>query len=213
MNSLYPLNNELLIKLDRIPETPGVYQYYDDSGVIIYVGKAKNLRKRVYSYFTKPHDDSPKTRVLVKRIHDIAYIVVPTESDALLLENNLIKQYKPRYNVMLKDDKTYPSICIKKEPFPRVFQTRKIILDGSDYFGPYSSVSTLKAILWLIRQVYPLRTCKLPMLKKDIELGKYRVCLEYHIKRCLGPCIGLQSEKDYLISIADVREILNGNSQ
>jgi len=213
MNSLYPINNELNIKLDRIPETPGVYQYVDATGVVIYVGKAKNLRKRVYSYFTKPHDDSPKTRVLVKKIHDINYIVVPNESDALLLENNLIKQYKPRYNVLLKDDKTYPSICIKKEPFPRVFQTRKIIPDGSDYFGPYSSVSTLKALLWLIRQLYPLRTCKLPMLKKDIEQGKYRVCLEYHIKRCLGPCVGLQSEKDYQISIIDVREILNGNSQ
>jgi excinuclease ABC subunit C len=201
------------MKLDRVPETPGVYQYFDESGVVIYVGKAKNLRKRVYSYFTKLHDDSPKTRILVKKIRDLDYIVVPTESDALLLENNLIKQYRPRYNVLLKDDKTYPSICIKKEPFPRVFQTRKLISDGSEYYGPYSSVTSMKAILWLIRQVYSLRTCKLPMLKKDIDQGKYKVCLEYHIKRCQGPCIGLQSEASYLESIADVREILNGNIQ
>lgn len=213
MNSLYPITENLQMKLDRIPETPGVYQYFDETGVIIYVGKAKNLRKRVYSYFTKLHEDSPKTRILVKKIRDLDYIVVPTESDALLLENNLIKQYKPRYNVLLKDDKTYPSICIKKESFPRVFQTRKIIPDGSDYFGPYSSVTSMKAILWLIRQAYPLRTCKLPMLKKEIEQGKYKVCLEYHIKRCQGPCVGLQSEESYLESIADVREILNGNSQ
>lgn len=201
------------MKLDRLPETPGVYQYFDETGVIIYVGKAKNLRKRVYSYFTKTHEESPKTRVLVKKIQDLAYIVVPSESDALLLENNLIKQYKPRYNVLLKDDKTYPSICIKKEPFPRVFQTRKISVDGSDYFGPYSSVTSMKAILWLIRQVYPLRTCKLPLLKKDIERGKYKVCLEYHIKRCQGPCVGLQSQEAYQDSITDIREILNGNIQ
>ncbi len=213
MNSLYPLNDKLQNKLDRIPETPGVYQYFDDSGIVIYVGKAKNLRKRVYSYFTKTHDESPKTRVLVKKIQDIAYIVVPTESDALLLENNLIKQFKPRYNVLLKDDKTYPSICLKKEPFPRVFQTRKIIQDGSEYFGPYSSTGTIKALLWLIRQTYSLRTCKLPMLKKEIDQGKYKVCLEYHIKHCLGPCVGLQTEESYLNSIFEVREILNGNIQ
>lgn len=213
MNSPYPINNNLRMKLDRLPETAGVYQYFDESGTIIYIGKARNLRKRVLSYFTKTHDDSPKTRVLVKKIQDLVCIVVPTESDALLLENNLIKQHKPRYNVMLKDDKTYPSICIKKEPFPRVFQTRTIVDDGSDYFGPYSSVTALKAVLWLIRQIYPLRTCKLPLLKKDIEHGKYKVCLEYHIKRCLGPCVGLQTRESYQESIDDIQEILRGNIQ
>lgn len=213
MNSLYPLPEALEATLDRVPELPGVYQYVDETGTIIYVGKAKNLRKRVYSYFTKTHDESPKTRVLVKRIRSLIYIVVDTEEDALLLENNLIKEHKPRYNVLLKDDKTYPSICIKHEPFPRVFQTRQIIQDGSEYFGPYSSVSTVKALLWLIRQVYPLRTCKLPLLKKDILDGRYKACLEYHIKKCLGPCVGLQSMNDYLKNIDEIREILRGNIQ
>jgi excinuclease ABC subunit C len=211
MKSVYPLSAALESTLDRIPERPGVYQYFDETGTIIYVGKAKNLRRRVYSYFTKTHDESPKTRVLVKRIHSLVYIVVDTEEDALLLENNLIKQHKPRYNVLLKDDKTYPSICIKREPFPRVFQTRQIIQDGSEYYGPYSSTSTVKALLWLIRQVYPIRTCKLPLLKKDIEEGRYNVCLEYHIKKCLGPCVGLQTEMNYLHNIEEVREILKGN--
>lgn len=211
MKSLYPLSEALEGTLDRIPECPGVYQYLDETGTIIYVGKAKNLRRRVYSYFTKTHDDSPKTRILVKRIRSLVYIVVNTEEDALLLENNLIKQHKPRYNVLLKDDKTYPSICIKREPFPRVFQTRQIIQDGSEYFGPYSSVTTIKALLWLIRQIYPLRTCKLPLLQKEINEGRYKVCLEYHIKKCLGPCIGLQSSDNYLKTIEDIREILKGN--
>lgn len=211
MKSLFPIPKELQETLDRIPECPGVYQYLDEAGTIIYVGKAKNLKKRVHSYFTKTHEDSPKTRVLVKRIRSMSYIVVDSEDDALLLENNIIKQHKPRYNVLLKDDKTYPSICIKREPFPRVFQTRQILQDGSDYYGPYSSVVTIKAILWLIRQLYPIRTCKLPLLKKDIEQGKYRVCMEYHIKKCLGPCIGLQTEEDYLKNIEEVKEILKGN--
>lgn len=211
MKSLYPLPEALESTLDRVPERPGIYQYFDETGTIIYVGKAKNLKKRVHSYFTKPHDDSPKTRVLVKRIRSLIYIVVNSEEDALLLENNLIKQHKPRYNVLLKDDKTYPSICIKREPFPRVFQTRQIIQDGSEYFGPYSSSSTIKALLWLIRQVYPLRTCKLPLLKKDIDEGRYKVCLEYHIKKCLGPCVGLQTTDEYLSNIEDIREILKGN--
>jgi len=211
MKSLYKLSQNLETLIDRLPNSPGVYQYFDESGTIIYVVKAKNLKKRVQSYFNKTHDENPKTRVLVKKIHDLKHIVVDSEEDALLLENNLIKQYRPRYNVLLKDDKTYPSICIKKEPFPRVFQTRQIIQDGSEYFGPYSSVVTIKALLWLIRQVYPLRTCSLPLLKQDIELGKYNVCLEYHIKKCHGPCIGLQLQDSYNQNIADIREILKGN--
>ncbi len=197
--------------LNRIPENPGIYQYLDEDGIIIYVGKAKNLKKRVSSYFNKNHDDSPKTRILVRKIRDIKYIVVDTEDDALLLENNLIKQYRPRYNVMLKDDKTYPSICIKKEPFPRVFQTRNIIQDGSEYFGPYSSVHMVRSLLSLFRHLYPIRTCKLSLLQSEIAKKKYRVCLEYHIKKCEAPCIGLQSEEKYLKNIEDVRNILNGN--
>jgi excinuclease ABC subunit C len=199
--------------IQRIPEKPGIYQYLDEKGVIIYVGKAKNLKKRVQSYFNKSHDDSPKTRLLVRKIRDIKYIVVDNEQDALLLENNLIKQFQPRYNVLLKDDKSYPSLCIKKEPFPRVLLTRRILQDGSEYFGPYSSVSMVKTLLSLIRQVYPLRTCKLSLSEKEIESGKYKVCLEYHIHKCLGPCIGEQTAANYEANIADVREILKGNIQ
>jgi excinuclease ABC subunit C len=212
MKSLYPISPSLQEILDRMPENPGVYQYFDETGTIIYVGKAKNLKKRVYSYFMKDHADSPKTRILVRKIRDLKYIVVQSEGDALLLENNLIKQHQPRYNVMLKDDKTYPSICIKKEPYPRVFQTRNILHDGSEYFGPYSSVPVVKALLEVIRKVYTLRTCKLPMLPEHISKGKYKVCLQYQIKRCKGPCEGLQSEAEYLESIREIREILKGNS-
>lgn len=211
MKSLYDISKTLLDILERLPESPGIYQYLDDTDTIIYVGKAKNLKKRVHSYFTKTHEEYPKTRILVRKIKDLKYIVVNSEDDALLLENNLIKQYKPRYNVMLKDDKTYPSICIKKEPFPRVFQTRNIIQDGSEYFGPYSSVPMIKSLLSLFRQLYTLRTCKLPLLDNEIKNGKYKVCLEYHIKKCLGPCIGLQSKPDYDNNISEIREILNGN--
>jgi len=211
MKSQYEIANSLQEILERLPENPGIYQYLDDTDTIIYVGKAKNLKKRVQSYFTKLHEDYPKTRVLVKKIRDLKYIVVNTEEDALLLENNLIKQYRPRYNVMLKDDKTYPSICIKKEPFPRVFQTRNIIQDGSEYFGPYSSVPMVKSLLSLFRQISPLRTCKLPLYEHEILKGKYKVCLEYHIKKCLGPCVGFQSNSDYEKNIADIRDILNGN--
>ena len=211
MKALYDIPQNLADILDRIPENPGVYQYLDDTETIIYVGKAKNLKRRVHSYFTKLHEDSPKTRILVKKIRDLKYIVVDSEQDALLLENNLIKQYRPRYNVLLKDDKTYPSICIKKENFPRVFQTRNIILDGSEYFGPYSSVTMVKALLGLIRQIYPLRTCKFPLFSNDIKQGKYKVCLEYHIKKCLGPCVGFQSFEDYENNISEIREILKGN--
>lgn len=199
-------------KLERIPEQPGVYQYFGIDGEIIYVGKAKNLKKRVMSYFNKDHHDSPKTKILVKRIRDIQYIVVADEEDALLLENNLIKEYKPKYNILLKDDKTYPSICIKKEPFPRIFQTRKIEKDGSEYFGPYSNASIIRALLQSIRNIYPIRTCKLPLLEKDIKQGKYKSCLELQIKKCMGPCIGLQQMDAYMENIREIREILKGNT-
>lgn len=211
MKSLYDIPKNLQDILERLPDCPGIYQYLDDTETIIYVGKAKNLKKRVQSYFTKLHEDYPKTRVLVKKIHDLKYIIVDTENDALLLENNLIKQYRPRYNVMLKDDKTYPSICIKKELFPRVFQTRNIIQDGSEYYGPYSSVPMVKSLLALFRQLYTLRTCKLPLEEHEISKGKYKVCLEYHIKKCLGPCVGLQSKVEYERNISEIREILKGN--
>lgn len=196
----------------NLPETPGIYQYLDSEGTIIYVGKAKNLKRRVYSYFAKEHE-SRKTRVLVTRIADIRYIVVNTEEDALLLENNLIKKYRPRYNVLLKDDKSYPSICVSNEYFPRVFKTRKLIRDGSTYFGPYSHVPSMMAMLELIKTLYPLRTCNLALTPENIAAGKFKVCLEYHIKNCKGPCIGAQSHEEYMKSIAEIREILKGNTQ
>lgn len=196
--------------LSILPDKPGCYQYFDDKGTIIYVGKAKNLKRRVSSYFNKEHD-SNKTRVLVKQIRDIKYIVVNTEEDALLLENNLIKQYRPRYNVMLKDDKTYPSITVKNEYFPRIFQTRNIVKDGSQYYGPYPSVYTAKVMLQMLKELYPLRTCKYPLTPESIAAGKYEVCLEYHIKRCKGPCIGLQSMEEYQQNISEIKEILRGN--
>lgn len=196
----------------NLPETPGIYQYLDSEGTIIYVGKAKNLKRRVYSYFAKEHE-SRKTRVLVTRIADIRYIVVNTEEDALLLENNLIKKYRPRYNVLLKDDKSYPSICVSNEYFPRVFKTRKLIRDGSTYFGPYSHVPSMMAMLELIKRLYPLRTCNLALTPENIAAGKFKVCLEYHIKNCKGPCIGAQSHEEYMKSIAEIREILKGDTQ
>lgn len=196
----------------NLPETPGIYQYLNSEGTIIYVGKAKNLKRRVYSYFAKEHE-SRKTRVLVTRIADIRYIVVNTEEDALLLENNLIKKYRPRYNVLLKDDKSYPSICVSNEYFPRVFKTRKLIRDGSTYFGPYSHVPSMMAMLELIKRLYPLRTCNLALTPENITAGKFKVCLEYHIKNCKGPCIGAQSHDEYMKSIAEIREILKGNTQ
>lgn len=196
--------------LSILPDKPGCYQYFDDKGTIIYVGKAKNLKHRVSSYFNKEHD-SNKTRVLVKQIRDIKYIVVNTEEDALLLENNLIKQYRPRYNVMLKDDKTYPSITVKNEYFPRIFQTRNIVKDGSQYYGPYPSVYTAKVMLQMLKELYPLRTCKYPLTPESIAAGKYEVCLEYHIKRCKGPCVGLQSMEEYQQNISEIKEILRGN--
>ena len=198
------------IQLGALPDTPGVYQFYDADSKILYVGKAKNLKKRVASYFNKSHEYG-KTRVLVKKIRNIKHIVVPTESDALLLENNLIKKYQPRYNVMLKDDKSYPWICIKNERFPRIFPTRKLIKDGSEYFGPYTSMRTVKTLLDLIKSVYSLRTCNYDLSKEKIEAGKYKVCLEYHLGNCKGPCEGLQSAEDYHKQIDDIRDIIKGN--
>lgn len=200
----------LELQIQTLPDNPGVYQYYDKDGKILYVGKAKNLKKRVASYFTKVHD-SGKTRVLVKKIVSIKHIVVPTESDALLLENNLIKQYQPRYNVLLKDDKTYPWLCIKNEPFPRIFPTRNKVNDGSEYFGPYTSFKTVTTIMSLIRELYQLRTCNYDLTPENIRSGKYSVCLEYHIKNCKGPCEGFETAKEYDEKIKGVREILKGN--
>lgn len=198
--------------VSNLPERPGIYQYLNAEGTIIYVGKAKNLKRRVYSYFSKEHQPG-KTRVLVSKIADIRYIVVNSEEDALLLENNLIKKYKPRYNVLLKDDKTYPSICVQNEYFPRVFKTRRIIRNGSSYYGPYSHSPSMHAVLDLIKHLYPLRTCNLNLSPENIRAGKFNVCLEYHIKNCAGPCIGLQSQEEYLKNIAEIKEILKGNTQ
>ena len=202
------MNIKVLIK--SLPDAPGVYQYFDKDGKILYIGKAKNLKKRVASYFTKNHDYG-KTRVLVKKIFDIKHIVVETETDALLLENNLIKKYQPRYNILLKDDKTYPWICIKNEPFPRVFLTRNIFKDGSEYFGPYTSVRTARALLSLIKELYPLRTCNYNLSSQNIKNKKYKLCLEYHIKNCKGACEGLQSESDYQSDIKEIRNIVKGS--
>jgi excinuclease ABC subunit C len=193
-----------------LPNKPGVYQYYDKDDKLLYVGKAKDLKKRVSSYFTKQHDLG-KTRVLVKKIVIIKHIVVETETDALLLENNLIKKYQPRYNILLKDDKTYPWICIKKERFPRVFSTRKMIKDGSEYFGPYTSMKTVHTLLGLINGLYPLRNCNYDLSDKNIKSDKYKVCLEYHLGNCLGACEGKQTEESYNESIVAIRNILKGN--
>jgi len=198
------------IQLQTLPSNPGVYQFYDTEEKILYVGKAKNLKKRVSSYFTKNHEYG-KTRVMVKKIVRIAHIIVPTESDALLLENNLIKKYRPRYNVLLKDDKSYPWICIKNERFPRIFPTRKLIKDGSEYFGPYTSMKTVRTLLDLIKSVYPLRTCNYDLSEEKIKAGKYKVCLEYHLGNCKGPCEGLQTLEEYDRQVLDIREIVKGN--
>jgi len=201
----------LLQQLDTLPEKPGVYQFYNNKEEIIYVGKAKNLKKRVSSYFNKTHE-SPRTNVLVKNIASLKYIVVDTEEDALLLENNLIKRYQPRYNVQLKDDKTYPSICITNEEFPRVFKTRNIIQNGSQYFGPYSSVSALNSLLDTIRELYPIRTCKLPLTRENIKAGKFKVCLQYHIHKCNGPCEGKETVEEYQKNIEQIRQIIQGDA-
>jgi len=196
--------------VDLLPENPGVYQYFNAEGKIIYVGKAKNLRKRVSSYFNKDHD-SYKTTVLVAKIADIRHIVVDTEEEALLLENSLIKKYQPRYNVLLKDDKTYPWICVKNEHFPRVFSSRNLVKDGSTWFGPYASVKMVRTLLEFIRQIYQVRTCHLNLDPLIVARNKYKVCLEYHIGNCKGPCVGEQEEAVYLEMIADVKNILKGN--
>ena len=196
----------------RLPEKPGSYQYYDENHVIIYVGKAKNLKSRVSSYF-HTEVDRFKTKVLVSKIHDISYTVVNTEEDALLLENSLIKKYNPRYNVLLKDGKTYPSICITNEPFPRIFRTRTINKKWGTYYGPYSHIGSMNAVLELINKLYKPRTCRQLMTRKDVQEKKYQVCLEYHIKNCNGPCIDKQSYDDYQKNIAAAREILKGNTR
>lgn len=200
----------LALQIQTLPDQPGVYQYYDKDDKILYVGKAKNLKKRVSSYFNKIHDNA-KTNVLVKKIVTIKHIVVPTETDALLLENNLIKQLQPRYNVLLKDDKSYPWICIKKEPFPRVFTTRRMVKDGSEYFGPYTSIKTVHTLIDLIKELYPLRTCSLDLTTSNIRSGKYKVCLEYHIGNCGGPCEERESDVQYDNKIRAIRDILKGN--
>ena len=203
--------NDLQELVKVLPDKPGIYQFLDVAETIIYVGKAKSLRKRVASYFNKEHSQSGKIRVMVKKITDIRHMVVDTELDALLLENNLIKKYQPRYNVMLKDDKTYPWICIKNERFPRIFSTRNIIDDGSEYFGPYASGRMMHTVLELIKTLYPIRNCKHNLSRKNVENDKFKVCLEYHIGNCLGPCVGLQTEEDYNKSIQEIREIIKGN--
>lgn len=197
--------------IHALPEQPGVYQFYDKNGSILYIGKAKNLKKRVSSYFSRKKFESFKVKVLVERIKDLKFIVVDSESDALLLENNLIKKHQPRYNILLKDDKTFPWICVKNEPFPRVFSTRNVIQDGSQYYGPYTSAYAVKVLLNLIRQLYQLRTCKLLLTEENINKGKFKVCLEYHIGNCQGPCIGLQSREAYNESINQIRNIIKGN--
>ena len=200
----------LALQIQTLPDGPGVYQYYDKEGKILYVGKAKNIKKRVASYFNKIHDTA-KTNVLVKKIVTIKHIVVPTETDALLLENNLIKTLQPRYNVLLRDDKSYPWLCIKKEPFSRIFATRRMVKDGSEYFGPYTSFKTVNTILELIKELYPLRTCNYDLSENNIESGKFKVCLEYHIGNCMGPCEGHETVENYQKQVDAIREILKGN--
>lgn len=203
-------NPSLELQIQTLPDNPGVYQYYDKEDKILYVGKAKNLKKRVSSYFNKVHDNG-KTNVLVRKIVTIKHIVVSSEQDALLLENNLIKKLQPRYNVLLRDDKTYPWICIKKEPFPRIFPTRRMIKDGSEYFGPYTNFKTVNTILDLIKELYPLRTCNFDLSPVNIDKGKFKVCLEFHIGNCKGGCEGYESAEHYQIQVNAIREILKGN--
>jgi len=202
---------DLAHQVKSLPEKPGVYQYYNHNDEVIYIGKAKNLKKRVSSYFNKNHD-SNKTNVLVKNISSLKYIVVDTEEDALLLENNLIKEYQPRYNILLKDGKTYPSICITNEPFPRIFKTRNIYKNGSTYYGPYSSGWTIDSLLEIIQQLYPIRTCKLPLFEDQISKNKFKVCLQYHIKKCNGPCEAKESVSEYRRYIDDIKKIINGDA-
>lgn len=204
-------SESLKLQVNSLPELPGVYQYFNANDEIIYIGKAKNLKKRVSSYFNKIHDQG-KTNVLVKNIVSLKYIVVETEEDALLLENNLIKEYQPRYNVLLKDGKTYPSICITNEPFPRVFKTRNIIKNGSQYYGPFSSNYTINSLLEIIHQLYPIRTCRLPLFEDGIKNGKFKVCLQYHIHKCNGPCEAKESIEEYRKHIRNVKQIIEGDA-
>ena len=206
------INEDLKGIVSNLPDSPGIYQYLDKEGTIIYVGKAKNLKRRVSSYFNREHTVG-KTRLLVSKIADIKYIVVKTEEDALLLENNLIKKYKPRYNVLLKDDKTYPSICVSNEYFPRIFKTRNIIKNGSLYYGPYTHLPSMYAVMDLIKKLYPIRSCKHSLTPENIQKGKFEVCLEYHIKNCKGPCIGKQSHEEYMRDIREIKDILKGDTQ
>lgn len=208
-NSMKDFDAKSIVR--ELPDKPGVYQFLDSEGTIIYIGKAKSIKKRVSSYFNKQQFESAKLKVLVKKIRKINHFVVNTEADAFLLENNLIKKHQPKYNINLKDDKTFPWICIKSEPFPRVFSTRKLINDGSKYYGPFTSAGTVRTLLHLIRELYPLRTCKLNLTSENIEKGKFKVCLEYHLGNCLGPCEGFQSEQHYEESIKQIHNILKGN--
>lgn len=207
-----PRPEKLKEKISILPDTPGCYMYLDASGTVIYVGKAVNLKRRVSSYFNR-HHDSVRTNILVRNIADMRYIVVPTEQDALNLENSLIKEYKPRYNVLLKDDKSYPWIVVTKEHFPRVFLTRERIKDGSKYFGPYTNAGVAKAVLNLIRELYPVRTCRHAITPEYIAKGKGRLCLEYHLKNCMGCCIGKIQESAYAEMINHVKQILRGETQ
>ena len=200
----------LALKVKALPNSPGVYQYLDENGTIIYVGKAKNLKNRVSSYFNK-NQENRKTILLVRRIVDLHYIVVDTENDALLLENNLIKKYQPKYNIQLKDDKTYPWICIKREPFPRVFSTRRLVRDGSQYFGPYTNVKVLNTLLTLLKELFPIRNCNFDLSASNIKKGKFKVCLEYHIGNCKGPCEGKETEEEYHQYIQQIANISKGN--
>ncbi|HIK62597.1 MAG TPA: excinuclease ABC subunit UvrC [Flavobacteriales bacterium] len=205
-----PVPTHIAELIKNIPNKAGIYQYYDKKEILLYIGKAKKLKKRVSSYFTKTQEHG-KTRVLVSKIQDIKYVVVASEMDALLLENNLIKKHQPKYNVMLKDGKTYPWICIKNEPFPRVFQTRTVVKDGSAYFGPYTSVRLVKTLLDFFHQLYPLRNCTLNLSDENIKADKFKVCLEYHMGNCLGPCIGEQTNTNYQIGIEHIKQIIKGD--
>ncbi len=207
------ISTKLQTQIKALPDNPGVYQFYDESGKILYVGKAKNLKNRVSSYFNKDRYENGKTKVLVSKIADIQYIVVNNEMEALLLENSLIKKHQPRYNINLKDDKTYPYLVIKNEAFPRIFPTRRVIKDGSEYFGPYASVKMMRTVLDLIKQLTPLRSCNLNLADENIKKGKYKVCLEYHIGNCKGPCEGLQTAEDYNEYIKQARQIIRGDIQ
>lgn len=201
---------QLKLQISTLPEEPGVYQFFDEKNVILYVGKAKRLKRRVGSYFNKVHD-SAKTNIMVRKIAKIEHIVVDSEEDALLLENNLIKKHQPRYNVLLKDDKSFPWICIKNEPFPRVVITRNLVKDGAEYFGPYASVRMVRTLMEMIQSLFKMRNCNLNLTTESIRRGKFKVCLEYHIGNCYAPCVGKESIEEYSEKIADIKNILKGN--